>query len=126
MNERGGIKTWLLAFIAATGLSFGALIGLGCAFGANACPFTERKPFTSTDGAVIWTAQCAACHGREGEGRAGPSLVAGDAATLTEEELVAKISDGKPLAGMPAFKRSLSPEQIRAVAGYVLTLRSEG
>lgn len=122
MDERGSAKAWVLAFVIATVTGFGALIGIGCAIGANHCLFSKSAPFTSTDGATIYAAQCAHCHGRAGEGGRGPSLLAGEAGALTYDELVAKISKGRPFYGMPAFKFSgLSQEQIEAVARYVST-----
>ncbi|MFP5225560.1 MAG: c-type cytochrome [Actinomycetota bacterium] len=124
-RESGSIKAWVLAFILASGLGFGALIGIGCAIGANACPFQERTPETSTDGREIFLRNCAVCHGIEAEGARGPSLVSGAPATYTLAELEAKISRGRPLAGMPRFRNELSEEQIRAVAEAIITLREE-
>ena len=116
----------MLAFIAAAGLGLGTLIGVGCAIGANTCPFSSRAPVTTLDGRTLFLANCAVCHGQDGSGTTrAPSLVSGPRAGLTLEELRAKIARGKPLAGMPAFKRSLSPAQINAVARYVVRLRSE-
>jgi mono/diheme cytochrome c family protein len=119
----GSVKVWVLAFVVAAGVGFGAIVGIGCALGANACPFSKPKPFTSTDGEVIWLARCAFCHGRDGKGDRGPSLVTGEAAGFTLEELESKIARGKPLAGMPMFKRELTQQQIEAVARYVMKLR---
>jgi cytochrome c oxidase cbb3-type subunit 3 len=99
---------------------------VGCAIGANTCPFSSRAPVTTLDGRTLFLANCAVCHGQDGSGTTrAPSLVSGPRAGLTLEELRAKIARGKPLAGMPAFKRSLSPAQINAVARYVVRLRSE-
>jgi cytochrome c oxidase cbb3-type subunit III len=116
----------VLAFIAAAGLGLGTLIGVGCAIGANTCPFSSHAPVTTLDGRTLFFANCAVCHGRDGGGTTrAPSLVTGSRADLSLEELRAKIARGKPLAGMPAFKRSLSSAQIRAVARYVVRIRSE-
>lgn len=124
MGESGRVLVWVLAFIAAAGIGFAALIGIGCAIGANSCPFGKNEPITATDGRALFESQCMACHGPQGEGtRNAPSLVSGAPGSLTAEQLRAKIGRGKPLAGMPAFKRSLNEQQIDAVATYVLTLR---
>ena len=124
MDERGSVKAWVLAFVVAAATGFGALVGVGCAVGANVCPFSHSAPFTSTDGATIFAARCAQCHGPAGEGGRGPSLVSGDGGALAYDELVDKISHGRPFYGMPAFKfgsRKLSQQQIEAVARYVAT-----
>jgi mono/diheme cytochrome c family protein len=121
MRDAGSARAWVLAFIAFAGIGLGGLIGVGCALNANTCPFRKSAPLTTLDGATIWLARCAFCHGRTGEGDRGPSLVTGRLATLSAEELRATIARGKPLGGMPAFKRELTPAQITAVAGYIAT-----
>lgn len=129
MDERGGAKAWILAGVIALPTAFGALVGIGCALGANACPFSSSTAFTSTDGREIWLARCAACHGIDGAGSAAnpeaPSLVEGESATLTLDELSARITRGRPFAGMPRFKGVLTQAQIDAVAIYVDGLRRE-
>lgn len=124
MDERGSVKAWVLAFIAFAGIGMGTLIGVGCLISANACPFKDEPKQTSRDGATLFLTNCAACHGRAGEGGRGPSLVSGPVASLEADELFAKIRRGKPLAGMPRFSRILEDDQIRAVAAYVASLRS--
>jgi len=124
VNETGSIKAWVLAFVVAAGVGFSALAGIGCAIGANVCPFTRSAPFTTTNGAEIFAARCAQCHGMRGEGGRGPSLVSGEGGALDYDRLVSKISRGRPFYGMPAFKlgsRKLSRAQIEAVARYVFT-----
>ncbi|HVL32735.1 MAG TPA: hypothetical protein VM600_04045, partial [Actinomycetota bacterium] len=71
MNKSGRVVVWILAFVAAVGVSFGILIGVGCMLGANACPFGDRQTTASSDGRTIWLAECAACHGMAGEGGRG-------------------------------------------------------
>jgi mono/diheme cytochrome c family protein len=124
MGESGSVKMWILAFIVAAGVGFGTLLVVGCAQGANACPFTQQKPVTATDGPTLYQSLCIGCHGVGAIGTEnGPSLVTGEPATFTLEQLKAKIARGKPLATMPMFKRELNQQQIDAVARYVLSLR---
>lgn len=126
-SEHGAAKAWILAFVAAAGLGLGGLVGIGCLVGANACPFSRPSQRTATDGMTLFLANCALCHGRDGEGmRDAPSLVSGALASLTVGRLEAKISRGRPLAGMPRFRGRLTPEQIRAVADHVASLRRAG
>lgn len=122
-RETGRARTWVLGFLVTAVAGLGGLIGVGCAIGANSCPFSSSPRQTSTDGAVLFTTNCAACHGREGQGGSGPSLVSGPATALTRAELEARIGRGRPLAGMPAFRRTLTKEQIAAVALFVDALR---
>lgn len=122
--ESGAARAWILAFVLMAGLGLGGLIGIGCVVGANVCPGKSRAKQTTLDGLVLYQTNCAACHGIEAAGGKGPSLVSGAAGMLDADELVPKILNGKPLAGMPAFKRSeLSREQIRSIADYVVSLR---
>jgi mono/diheme cytochrome c family protein len=129
VSERGSVKAWVIATVIALPSAFAALVGIGCALGANACPFGSSAPFTTTDGREIWLARCAACHGVDAAGSdanpEAPSLVSGPSATLTMNELVAKIADGEPFKGMPRFEGVLSEQQIDAVAAYVEQLRKE-
>jgi cytochrome c551 len=84
---------------------------------------TTTMPTTTTsttgpppDGAAIYSANCAACHGADGSGGAGPDLRGiGEAHTL--DELIQVITDGR--GAMPAWRNTLSAEQIRSVATYV-------
>lgn len=123
--EDGAARAWILAFILVAGVGIGTLIGVGCLLGANTCPGSSSPEITATDGREIYVrANCAGCHGPEGRGGRGPSLVSGPLASLSQNELAARISNGKRLAGMPKFEGRLTPAQIRAVAEYVVTLRS--
>lgn len=124
MNEAGSAKAWILAFVLMAGVGIGGLIGIGCLLGANTCPGKSRPKQTSTNGMELYLTNCAACHGVDGRGARGPSLVSGPLAALPEDELVPKIARGKPLAGMPRFRTVLTETQIRAIAAYVVRLRS--
>ncbi len=124
--EEGAARAWVLAFILMAGVGIGALVGVGCLVGANTCPGKSPAKQTSTNGMELFVANCAQCHGpdaRGGKGFVGPSLESGALGSLGEDELAAKISRGKRLAGMPKFEGVLTSTQIRAVARYVVTLR---
>jgi putative heme-binding domain-containing protein len=53
----------------------------------------------------------------------GPSLLLDSARQLTDKQLVKTISAGRQDRGMPAFRSSLSQEEILALAGYVRKLQ---
>jgi len=74
------------------------------------------------DGAAIYKAKCAICHGPDGAGKSGPAL---KGTTLTAAQISDALTKGvegkkaphaKPIAGM-------TPEQASAVAAYVKTLK---
>ena len=122
--KRRGAWVWILLYLGVSVIGFGALIGVGCALGANSCLFGEKRTETSTDGATIFARNCALCHGIDAAGTDdGPSLITGEIAALNLDDLEYKIGRGRPFAGMPAFKREFSETQIAAVAGYLVQLR---
>jgi len=82
---------------------------------------TPKAPPTgavaTVDGAAIYRANCASCHGADGGGRLGPQLadrVASRYPDPAAEILVVTGGQG----GMPSFGARLTPEQIAAVVDY--------
>ena len=74
------------------------------------------------DGAAIYKAKCAMCHGPNGEGKVGPKLAG---TSLTVDQIADQLTKGtegkkaphaKPVAGLTA-------DQATAVAAYVKTLQ---
>ena len=74
------------------------------------------------DGAAIYKAKCAMCHGPSGEGKMGPKLAG---TSMTEAQIEDQLLKGvagkkaphaKPMAGMTA-------DQAKAVATYVKSLK---
>ena len=99
---------------------------------AAAGKFDEEIPNLqpSTDAIVlesghqIFLKSCAACHRADGGGLVGPNLtdnywIHGDKYTDT----VKVIWDGVPSKGMLSWKAMLTPNDIKAVASYIYTLR---
>jgi mono/diheme cytochrome c family protein len=67
--------------------------------------------------AALYTRYCSTCHGAHGQGgRSGP--IAGT--SLSRAELIAVTTDG--LGSMPGFSGRMTPEEIEAVAAFVLAL----
>ena len=69
-----------------------------------------------TEGEEIYVANCAVCHGAEGEGTVGPAL-AGNEFLATPEDVAHQILFGGEQ--MPAFGEMLDDAQIAAVATYI-------
>ena len=74
------------------------------------------------DGAALYKAKCAMCHGPDGAGKSGPAL---KGTSLTADQIASALTKGaegkkaphaKPMAG-------LTPDQATAVAAYVKTLK---
>jgi cytochrome c551 len=86
---------------------------------------TTTAPTTTTttapppDGAAIYAANCAACHGADGSGGIGPDL-RGIGQMHTVDQLIEVITNGR--GAMPAWRDRLTPEQIRAVAEFVASI----
>ena len=77
---------------------------------------------SAEDGAAIYKAKCALCHGPDGAGKNGPAL---KGTSLTADQIAAALTKGaegkkaphaKPMAGLTA-------DQATAVAAYVKTLK---
>jgi mono/diheme cytochrome c family protein len=80
------------------------------------------------DGAAIYKAKCAMCHGPDGAGQTtmGKNLKlrdlrSADVQKQTDAELVKWITDGK--GKMPAYKGKLTPADIDAVVAFIRTLK---
>ncbi len=67
-------------------------------------------------GARVYADNCSGCHGARGEGRVGPRL-AGNRDLADREFVLHRVSEGEGI--MPAFRRTLSAEEIAAVVEHV-------
>jgi polyvinyl alcohol dehydrogenase (cytochrome) len=84
-------------------------------------------PGDDDEGAVsgedVYATNCARCHGGSGQGGSGPSLE-GVADRLDEAEHLEIVREGR--SAMPAWKDSLSDDEIAAVVEYERRVLSEG
>ncbi|MGD0989640.1 MAG: cytochrome c [Candidatus Sulfotelmatobacter sp.] len=75
------------------------------------------------DGAGIYKAKCAACHGADAAGKPAakiPSLVSDEAKKASDEDLTKKVAD---TAKHPAGVKGLPTDDVRAVVAYIRTLQ---
>ncbi len=79
------------------------------------------------DGGALYKTKCAACHGPDGKGETSigkadkiRDLASPDVQKQSDEELTGIITTGK--GKMPAYGKSLKPDQIKGLVSYVRTL----
>ena len=73
------------------------------------------------DGADVYKAKCAVCHGTEGQGKVGPAL---KGTKLGEDDIVLLLSKGKEGKKAPHNKaKGLSDDDTKAVAHYGKSLK---
>jgi mono/diheme cytochrome c family protein len=80
------------------------------------------------DGAAIYKAKCASCHGADGTGQTAMGkamklrdLGSADVQKLSDADLTTVTADGK--GKMPAYKGKLSAEEIKALVTFMRTFK---
>jgi cytochrome c6 len=96
---------------------------LCAAFGVLALPSRAQ-----TGGEALYKAKCAVCHGADGKGETAVGkankirdLGSADVQKQSDDELAGIIGSGK--GKMPAYGKSLKPEQIKGLVAYIRTLK---
>ena len=79
-------------------------------------------------GQKLYSSKCAACHGPDGKGETTVGkanklrdLASADVQKQSDDELTTTITAGK--AKMPAYGKSLKPDQIKSLVDYIRTLK---
>jgi len=85
----------------------------------NAPSDPGETPPPNEAGAAGYSANCAACHAADGTGASAPAL---SGTSLTNEDLVSIITDGR--GGMPGYGATLAVGEIEAIAQFVADLGS--
>jgi mono/diheme cytochrome c family protein len=87
-----------------------------------AAPAAVVEAAGGVDGAVVFGANCAGCHGGDGSGGIGPRLAGGRVVARFPDpaDQIAVVTDGR--GGMPAWGGKLSDEEIAAVVEYTRTV----
>jgi cytochrome c6 len=90
---------------------------------------TISPAHAQNDGAALYKAKCAMCHGPDGKGDTvmGKTLKVHDLASAdvqkqTDAQLAAVIHDGAANGKMPAYKDKLSDAQIKDLVAFIRTL----
>ena len=93
---------------------------------ALALMFTTVPALAAEDGAAAYKAKCVACHGPDGKGDVpmGKALKVKSLVGIKDSaaEIEKIVVQGKPGTKMVAVK-GLTPEQVKAVAAHVKTLK---
>lgn len=84
------------------------------------------NPALMKDAHGLFLKRCLQCHADKGQGNIGPNLT--DEYWLygggTLMDIYESVSQGRPLKGMPAWSRLLSPMDIGLLVGYVGSIRN--
>jgi cytochrome c6 len=99
-----------------------------CALAAFALVALGGVQVRADDGAALYKAKCAACHGADGKGETAvgkanklSDLGSADVQKQSDADLAGIVTSGKNK--MPAYGKSLKPEQIKDLVGYIRTLK---
>ncbi|MBB6674490.1 c-type cytochrome [Cohnella nanjingensis] len=77
----------------------------------------EAAPAVGAEAATaVYKSNCLSCHGDQLQGAMGPALTK-VGSTLSEDDIRKQITNGG--GGMPAFKGTLTDEQVNAVASWL-------
>jgi mono/diheme cytochrome c family protein len=83
--------------------------------------------FAAEEGADVYKSAkpaCTMCHGTDGKKMAGTKQFASpDVQKMSDEELTATITKGKPEKKMPGYEGKLTPEQIKALVAYIRSFK---
>ena len=81
--------------------------------------------WAAADGASLYKAKCAACHGAGGEGKPSMKAPALKGSAMDADKIAEHITKGEPTSKAPHNKgiSGLSDEQAKAIADYVKTLK---
>ncbi len=86
----------------------------GCGKAAGEVQESDQPPPTPA-AAQVFAAQCAGCHGDQGQGARGPAI---KPSQLSEQELFDVIADGR--GDMPAFRGRLAESEVQALIAFLL------
>jgi mono/diheme cytochrome c family protein len=92
--------------------------------------FAPRSARAAEDGAALYKAKCAMCHGADATGKPAvkaPSLVSDEAKKKSDADFTDQIANGgKEKKAAHAFsKKGVTDDQIKALVGYIRELQKK-
>ncbi len=91
-------------------------------FAVSSCSKKTSAPTADTkkkiDGALVYSANCARCHGSDGPNGKAPNL---SQVKLSKAEIIDIVTKGH--GHMPAFEDKLTKDEIEAVADWVASIK---
>ena len=81
--------------------------------------------WAADDGAALYKAKCAACHGPDGAGKPAakiPSLIGDEAKKASDADLAKDVTEKPKHAGVA---KSLTPDQVKLVISYIRDLQKK-
>jgi DNA-binding beta-propeller fold protein YncE len=78
-------------------------------------------PAIAADAPALYRKHCAECHNAQRLGGMGPALLPGNLKRLRKKAAVQVISNGRIATQMPAFKQTLTVDEIKALSEYIYT-----
>jgi len=81
--------------------------------------------WAADDGAALYKAKCAACHGPDGAGKPAakiPSLIGDEAKKASDADLAKDVTEKPKHAGVA---KSLTPDQVKLVVSYIRDLQNK-
>ncbi|MBI2858669.1 MAG: cytochrome c [Chloroflexi bacterium] len=130
MAKKKGVPDMQKAILVMAGLAAIGLFVLSCSKkepGATSAPpppaTTSATATSAVDGAKLFAANCAVCHGqnRQGVSGLGPALTPASLAKLSEGEVKNTILKGRQNTAMAGFEGRLGPQEIDALVKLVKT-----
>jgi polyvinyl alcohol dehydrogenase (cytochrome) len=112
-------KALRLAVFASCTLAFMTAGPAVSASQSSAAGSSQKLSPRAAAGEKLYAQSCVFCHGAGGSGAQAPSL---RNLGMTATEMETAIANGKPSAGMPAFKATYSATQISEIAAYIISL----
>ncbi len=103
-----------------------ALLGFGVTGIVVAQHSTNANPASASQGTVLFSSNCATCHGADGRGgeHAPDIATASDVQRLADQNLIGIIKNGIAGTGMPGFDW-LGQDKVLAIAVYLRTLQGK-
>lgn len=96
----------------------------------GALALAPRATPAAEDGAALYKAKCAVCHGANGEGKPAvkaPSLVSDEAKKLSDADITDMIANGgKEKKATHAFsKKGVTDDQVKALVSFIRELQKK-